>query len=46
MDDEEHKIGSMDTSEHEKTFAGFMTITKWVVIAIIAILVLLALFRT
>ncbi len=41
-----HDHGSMDTTEHEKTFAGFMTISKWVTIAIIVILVLLAIFRT
>ena len=42
---DEHKIGSMDITEQEKTFAGFMTFTKWTVIAIIALLILLALFR-
>ena len=43
---EEHKHGSMDVTDQEKTFAGFVTFTKWTVIAIVAILVLLALFRT
>ena len=43
---EDHKPGSMDTSEQEKTFAGFMTVTKWTVIAIIILLILLAIFRT
>jgi len=43
---DEHKPGSMDTTEQEKTFAGFMTVTKWTVISIIVILVLLAIFRT
>ncbi|SFJ03706.1 aa3-type cytochrome c oxidase subunit IV [Jannaschia pohangensis] len=43
---EEHKHGSMDTSAQEKTFAGFMSVTKWTVIAILAILVFLAIFRT
>ncbi len=43
-DEREH--GSMDTTEQEKTFAGFMTFTKWTVIVIIGILVFLAIFRT
>ena len=43
---EEHEPGTMDTTEQEKTFAGFMTITKWVVIVIICVLVFLAIFRT
>ncbi|MEM9796111.1 MAG: aa3-type cytochrome c oxidase subunit IV [Pseudomonadota bacterium] len=46
MADQEHKHGSMDVTEQEKTFAGFMTVTKWTVIVIIAILVFLAIFRT
>jgi hypothetical protein len=43
---QEHKPGSMDITEQEKTFAGFLTFTKWAVYVIIAILVLLAIFRT
>ena len=43
---DEHKHGSMDTTEHEKTFAGFVSVTKWTVILIIAVLVFLAIFRT
>lgn len=43
---DDHKQGDMDISQQEKTFAGFMTFTKWTVIAIIVILVLLAIFRT
>ena len=43
---DEHKHGDMDVTEQEKTFAGFMTFTKWAVIAIAAILVFLAIFRT
>lgn len=38
---EEHKHGSMDTTEQEKTFNGFMNITKWSVILIIVALILL-----
>jgi hypothetical protein len=39
----EHKHGSMDTSEHEKTFAGFMRFTTNTVIAIVVVLIFLAL---
>jgi hypothetical protein len=42
----EHEHGSMDITEHEKTFDGFMTVTKWVTISIIVLLILLAIFRT
>lgn len=42
MDD--HKHGDMDTKDHEKTFAGFVAVTQWVVIAILAILVFMAIF--
>ncbi len=40
---EHHQHGSMDTSEHEKTFATFMTITSRVAIVIILALIFLAL---
>ena len=43
---DDHEHGSMDTTEQEKTFAGFVTFTKWVVIVIISILLFLAIFRT
>ncbi len=43
---EEHKPGTMNVTEQEKTFAGFMTTVKWIVIGIIALLVFLAIFRT
>lgn len=39
----EHKHGEMDISVQEKTFDGFVKMTKWAVIIIIAILVFLAL---
>jgi hypothetical protein len=44
--DGEHKHGSMDTTPHERTFAGFVTFTKITVVVILVILVLLAIFRT
>lgn len=40
----EHVHGTMDTSAQEKTYAGFITVTKWSVIVILAVLVFLALF--
>ncbi|MEM8823505.1 MAG: aa3-type cytochrome c oxidase subunit IV [Pseudomonadota bacterium] len=43
---DDHEHGKMDISEHEKTFAGFVTFTKWTVIVIIGVLIFLALFRT
>ncbi len=42
----EYKEGSMDITEHEKTFRGFIRITIRSVIAIFAILIFLALFAT
>lgn len=38
-----HKHGSMDVKDHEKTFAGFVTFTKWAVIVIVGILIFMAL---
>jgi heme/copper-type cytochrome/quinol oxidase subunit 2 len=40
----DHEPGSMDTKEHEKMFASFMTFTTRTVIVIIAILVIMAIF--
>ena len=39
----EHKHGSMDIKTHEKTFAGFVTFSKWVVILTICTLIFMAL---
>ena len=41
----EHKHGSMDISEHEKTFEGFMKLTTRTTIAILVGLVLLTLIN-
>ncbi|EPX81773.1 aa3-type cytochrome c oxidase subunit IV [Litoreibacter arenae] len=38
----EHEHGSMDISDHEKTFAGFVKFTTYAVIGILIFLVLLA----
>ncbi|MFE3835900.1 aa3-type cytochrome c oxidase subunit IV [Pseudogemmobacter sonorensis] len=39
----EHKHGSMDIREHEKTFAGFIKFTTWTTVLIFVVLVILAL---
>lgn len=39
----DHKHGSMDITEHQKTFDGFVTFTMRTVIAIIVFLIFLAL---
>ncbi|ATQ54934.1 aa3-type cytochrome c oxidase subunit IV [Paracoccus yeei] len=39
----EHKHGSMDISDHQKTFAGFIRVSTWVVGLSIAVLIFLAL---
>lgn len=42
----DHKHGSMDTTEQEKTFGGFIRFAVWTVVVIIAVLVFLALFNS
>ena len=44
--DSEFKHGSMDISAHLRGYAGFLTFTKWSLIGILLIMVLLAIFRT
>lgn len=39
----DHEHGSMDTATQEKTFAGFVAYTKWVVIVVICVLIFMAL---
>lgn len=39
----EHKHGSMDTKEQEKTFAGFMRLVSWAGVIIVALLIFMAL---
>jgi hypothetical protein len=41
---EEHKMGTMDISQHKASWDGFMAMTKWGSIAVIILLVLLAIF--
>ena len=40
----DHKHGSMYTTTQEDTFAGFMNFTKWAVIVILAVIILMAIF--
>lgn len=39
----EHKIGSMDIREQEKTFAGFVKMVTWGTVISIGVLIFLAL---
>lgn len=39
----EHKHGSMNVREHEKTFAGFIRLSTWAVGISIGVLIFLAL---
>lgn len=41
----EHKHGSMDIKEQEKTFSGFITFTIRTVVVILVAVVLLAMFN-
>lgn len=41
--DADHKHGSMDIRGHEKTFDGFVRMSTWAVVVIVAILVFMAL---
>ncbi|WP_316014435.1 aa3-type cytochrome c oxidase subunit IV [Roseobacter sp. HKCCA0434] len=46
MADHHHEHGSMDTTEQEKTFAGFITFSIRLAIFCIIVLIFLAIFRT
>ena len=46
MADHHHEHGSMDITEQQKTFAGFITFTIRLTIFCIAVLIFLAIFRT
>jgi len=43
MAEHHHEHGTMDVKVQEKTFDGFVTIVKWVVIIIVIFLIFLAL---
>lgn len=42
-DKSDHKFGSMDISEQQRTFAGFIKFATWTVILSILVLIFLAL---
>jgi hypothetical protein len=42
----EHQIGSMDITQHKKTYEGFLTGSKWTFGFCVLIMIFLALFRT
>ncbi|MDP0927477.1 aa3-type cytochrome c oxidase subunit IV [Paracoccus onubensis] len=39
----EHEHGSMDITEHRKTFAGFVRVSTWTAVISILVLIFLAL---
>lgn len=39
----DHKHGSMDITQHQKTFAGFVKLSTWVVIISFGVLIFMAL---
>ena len=39
----EHKVGTMDISEQQRTFAGFIKLATWTTILSILVLIFLAL---
>lgn len=42
----DYQPGSMDIGQHRKSYAGFISFTKWSFAGIMLIMVLLAIFRT
>lgn len=46
MSDPEYQPGSMDISQHRRSYAGFLAFTKYSLVGIFLIMVLLAIFRT
>lgn len=44
--DEYSGRGSMDLTDHARTWSAFVTGVKWSIIATVVILILLAIFRT
>ena len=42
----DHKHGEMNIEDHEKAFAGFIRATKYVVIAVLVVLIFLAIFNS
>lgn len=44
MSDSNETAPEMDYAEHDRTWAGFVAVTKWGTIAIIVLLILMAYF--
>ena len=44
--DDHYVPGSMDISQHQRAYAGFLTFAKWSSTFILLIMVFLAIFRT
>ncbi|MBN9546870.1 MAG: aa3-type cytochrome c oxidase subunit IV [Alphaproteobacteria bacterium] len=44
--DHHHTPGSMDISQHQRAYAGFLTFAKWSTAFLLLIMVFLAIFRT
>lgn len=42
----DHTPGTMDISQHKKTYHGFVVGAKWITILLLGIMVFLAIFRT
>jgi|HubBroStandDraft_2_1064218.scaffolds.fasta_scaffold327793_2 Bacterial aa3 type cytochrome c oxidase subunit IV len=38
--------GTMDISEHMRTWNGFLSLVKWIIIGTIVLMIFLAIFRT
>jgi hypothetical protein len=44
--DDHYTPGSMDISQHQRSYAGFLTFAKWSTVFILLIMAFLAAFRT
>ena len=44
--DDHHTPGSMDISQHQRAYAGFLTFAKWSTGLILLAMAILAIFRT
>ena len=42
----DYQLGSMDISQHKKSYVGFIAFTKWSFAGIMLIMIFLAIFRT
>ena len=42
----DYQPGSMDISQHRKFYLGFLAFSKWSMIGIALVMILLAIFRT